>query len=92
MKVNATRDVTSLFWPRQDGRQFLAQPADFKRLKSSFQRALAKKKLAMFVSEVETLLLCKNLRYKNFLFSSTLTIEKHVSEDFFTGWRLVFGR
>ena len=36
-------------------------------LKSSFQGALAKKKLAVFVSEVETLLLGKNLRYENFV-------------------------
>ena len=67
MEVNTTRDVTRLFLPRQDGRQFWAQPADLKRLKSSFQGALAKKKLAVFVSEVETLLLRKNLRYKNFV-------------------------
>ena len=50
MEVNTTRDVTRLFWPRQDGRQFWAQPAK----KSSFQGALAKKKLAVFVSEVKT--------------------------------------
>ena len=35
--------------------------------KSSFQGALAKTKLTVFVSEVETLLLRKNLRYKNFV-------------------------
>ena len=33
MEVNTTRDVTRLFWPRQDGRQLWAQPADFKPLK-----------------------------------------------------------
>ena len=33
MEVDTTRDVTTRFWPRQDGHQFWAQPADFKRLK-----------------------------------------------------------
>ena len=38
MEINTTSDVTRLFWPWQDGRQFWAQRADFKRLKSSCSR------------------------------------------------------
>ena len=41
MEVNTTRDVTRLFWPRQNGRPFWAQRADFKGPKSSFKGALA---------------------------------------------------
>ena len=67
MEVNITHDVRRLFWPRQDGRQFWAQPADFARLKKKFSRSVGEKKLAVFVSEVETLLLRKNLRYENFV-------------------------
>ena len=66
MEVNTTRDVTRLFWPRQDGRQFLAQPADFKRLKKQFSGSVGEKKVGC-VCEVGTLLLRKNLRYKNFV-------------------------
>lgn len=33
---NTTSDITTLFWPHQDGHQFWAQPANFKQLKSSF--------------------------------------------------------
>ena len=60
-----TSDVTRLFWPRQDGRQFWARLAEFKGLEESFPRSVGPKNLTALVSKVQSLLLCKNLRCKN---------------------------
>ena len=65
---NTTSDITTPFWPGQDGHQFWAQPANFEQLKSSFPLPYTKKRLAMFSSEVQTLLFqSKNLTNKNFI-------------------------
>ena len=68
MEVNTIRDLTRLFCRGKMAANFgLNQPISNGE-KSSFQGALAKEKLAVFVSEVKTFLLCKNLRYENFVF------------------------
>jgi len=64
---NTTSDVTRIFWPRQDSRQFWAQPANFERLKKPFSLTVCKKKSAVFLSKVERLLPSKNLTYQNFV-------------------------
>ena len=43
-EMYTTSDVTRLFWPRQDGRQFWARLAEFKGLKESFSRFVGTKK------------------------------------------------
>ena len=43
-EMYTTSDVTRLFWPRQDGRQFWARIAEFKGLKESISRFVATKK------------------------------------------------
>ena len=40
---NTTSDITTPFWPGQDGHQFWAQPANFEQLKSSFPLPYTKK-------------------------------------------------
>ena len=49
-----TSDVTRLFWPRQDGRQFWARLAEFKGLEESFPRSVGPKNLTALVSMVQT--------------------------------------
>ena len=51
---NTTSDVTAVFWPRQDGRQFWAQPANCEQLKNQFSLTVCEKKLAVFPSKVRT--------------------------------------
>jgi len=53
-ETDTTSDVTRLFWPRQDGHQFRALPANFERLKKQFLLTIRKKKSAVFPSKVET--------------------------------------
>ena len=43
-EMYTTSDVTRLFWPRQDGRQFWARLAEFKGLEESFPRSVGPKK------------------------------------------------
>ena len=55
----ATSNVTTLFWPRQDGPQFKAQPVDCEQLKKSvFSYRIP--------SKDQTLLLSKNRTHGNF--------------------------
>lgn len=44
-EMYTTSDVTRLFWPRQDGRQFWARIAEFEGLKERFPRSVGQKKL-----------------------------------------------
>ena len=44
-EMYTTSDVTTLFWPRQDGRQFWSRLAEFKGLNESFPRPVGQKKL-----------------------------------------------
>ena len=65
---NRTSDVSKLFWPRQDGRQFKAELVNFEQPKKQFTLTVCEKKLTVFPSKVsETLLLSKNLTYENFV-------------------------
>ena len=43
--ATATSDVTRLFWPRRDDRQFLSQSVNFEQLKIYFPRCVGPKKV-----------------------------------------------
>ena len=44
-EINTTSDVTRLFWRRQNGRQFSAQPANFERLKKQVSQIVGERKV-----------------------------------------------
>ena len=64
----ATSNVTTLFWPRQDGPQFKAQPADCEQLKKPFSLTVCQVRIKLYYQA--------KIAHTEISFSGTLTEEE----------------
>ena len=72
---NTTSDITTLFWPGQDGHQFWAQPANLEQLKSSFPLPYTKKRVGNVSKRGSNFIISEQKSHKQkFHFSIALQI------------------
>ena len=69
-----THDVMRLVWPRQNGRQFRVQAANFKRLKKHFPRFASEKKVETVCKQGSYFIIMQKSPIQKFRFSNTLIV------------------
>ena len=73
-----THDVMRLVWPRQNGRQFRVQAANFKRLKKHFPRFASEKKVETVCKQGSYFIIMQKSPIQKFRFNNTLTFSSSV--------------